>query len=164
MLAIGMLTSPFGWGIEALTKILPTVENSLWLILYLLTSAAVWLAYFIGFTYGMGGDTPGKRLFGLTIRPEHSADLSLTLPQIIGRESLKYLEMTLLLGIGLKMQPFTAKRQTWHDMAAKTLVWYTPHTGGTAWMVGLVNGLAITITTLAMVGVMWLLLVMPFAP
>lgn len=81
--------------------------------------------FLIGFLYypffessALAG-TPGKALLGLAIVSEAGGDI--TFKQAVIRFFCKYLS-ALLAFIGYLMQPFTAKRQTLHDMIAEVVV------------------------------------------
>ncbi len=63
--------------------------------------------------------TPGKYLMGLKILRENGEALSF--PRALARMFLKYVSMALLF-IGYLIQPFTAKRQTLHDIIVEALV------------------------------------------
>lgn len=81
--------------------------------------------FLIGFLYypffessALAG-TPGKALLSLAIVSEAGGDI--TFKQAVIRFFCKYLS-ALLAFIGYLMQPFTAKRQTLHDMIAEVVV------------------------------------------
>ena len=63
--------------------------------------------------------TPGKALMNIEIRSENGD--TLTFKQAVIRFFCSYLS-GLILCIGYLMQPFTAKRQTLHDMIAESVV------------------------------------------
>jgi uncharacterized RDD family membrane protein YckC len=63
--------------------------------------------------------TPGKALLNLSVKSESGARL--TFKQACIRHFASYLSM-LILYVGYLMQPFTARRQTLHDMLAEAVV------------------------------------------
>jgi uncharacterized RDD family membrane protein YckC len=146
-LLINLVHTMLNFGLMVLTQLIfsltPQPDWAWWVVqvVSLLLFVAVWLVYFGGFAVYAQGKTPGKQCFGLTICGANSQEQTLTWPQALLREGGKLLNMTVLLGIGLKIQPFMPKRQALHDMWAQTVVTHTPDTGATTWVIWLVNGL-----------------------
>ncbi len=63
--------------------------------------------------------TPGKAILGIAVVSE--AGLTLSFKQAVIRFLCAYISSAILL-IGYLMQPFTAKRQTLHDMLSESVV------------------------------------------
>ena len=100
-------------GIIQFVLVLVTKINSL---MYLVELAALVLIIYLD---GVKGGTPGKLLLGMRIVNEKGDFIGI--PMAILRYLAKLLSI-IILGIGLFMIGFTAKKQGLHDMIAKTFV------------------------------------------
>ena len=101
--------------------------------------------------------TVGKRLLGLVVTDLHGQRLSLA--RATGRWAGRYLSS--ILCIGYLMQPFTARRQTLHDLMAGTLVWQKPSTSSATKtnpavkiIVGVVVGMMVLMVGVAVMGIL----------
>jgi uncharacterized RDD family membrane protein YckC len=112
-----------------------TLLDGLLNTLSIVINLGVWLAYFAWFETRYGGKTPGRRLLGLALTDENGDGVS-------GRQSvyrqLGKIPSALVLGLGYKIQPFTAKKQTWHDQWTHTVT--VVYAERPAWLPWLING------------------------
>ena len=83
-------------------------------------SIAISWMYFAVFESSEWQGTPGKKAFGLIVTDEEGRRLG------VGQATKRYFAKilsVLLLGIGILMIAFTARKQGLHDKIVKTLVW-----------------------------------------
>lgn len=92
----------------------PSIVNSFTLI-----EIVAPLIYFCILESGPSKATIGKRLMGIHVQTTHM--LRISVGQALGRQ-LGRLVSTILLFSGYLIQPFTAKKQTLHDLMAGTVV------------------------------------------
>jgi uncharacterized RDD family membrane protein YckC len=121
----------------------------------------VYFAYFAWFDVKAEGITPGRRVAGIAL---HSCDgHAITLSQSLLRQLGKWVSM-LVLGIGYKVQPFTRRKQTWHDKWSRTVVVMSGK-GCAPWLVLVLNVLGSLVTMAYLAFAIWQTLSqMTFAP
>jgi uncharacterized RDD family membrane protein YckC len=112
-----------------------TVLEGLLNALSMAINIGVWLYYFWWFETKQAGKTPGRMLLGLALTDENGNTVSSR--QSVYRQLAK-IPSALVLGIGYKIQPFTPKKQTWHDQWTHTVT--VVYAERPKWLTWLING------------------------
>lgn len=145
----------FGLGVTGFgSQRLDETTNMLLALGYLIMWGGIWIAYFAFFhaTQSMGG--PGKIIFGLTVVDMQGKRLGFV--QSLWRECVRVLA-SIVVFMTYFTQPFTAHRQTVHDLLARTLVLRKSADAGlpavAVWVVNIVVAAVVAIFLLALIGI-----------
>jgi uncharacterized RDD family membrane protein YckC len=115
----------------------------------------VYFTYFGWFDCNHHGQTPGRHCIGIRLT---SLDWQpITLKQTLIRQAGKWVS-ALALNIGYKVQPFTPKKQTWHDTWSQTVVLVDEPRP--SWLVWLVNLAGFT-GCMGLIGYLIIMMIMP---
>jgi uncharacterized RDD family membrane protein YckC len=110
-----------------------------------------YFVYFAWFDVWRKGITPGRQITGIVLLSEDGDHVSLR--QSIIRQLGKIVSM-LVLGLGYKWQPFTAKKQAWHDSWSQTIVARTDQSNPVS--AGRIIGINVAGIVLSVVYVGWI--------
>ena len=145
----------FGLGMTSLgASFVDETTNLALAFAFFIMLLCIWIGYFAFFhtTNSMAG--PGKMIFGLTV-----VDLQgrrLAFPQSFWRECVRVLA-SLVLFLTYFTQPFTARRQTVHDLLSNTLVLRKSADAGlpaiAVWVVNVIIAAVLAIFLLTLIGI-----------
>lgn len=145
----------FGLGVTGLgSQRLDETTNMLLALGFLILLVGIWIVYFAFFhaTASMGG--PGKIIFGLSVVDMQGKRLGFI--QSLWRECVRALA-SIILFLTYFTQPFTAHRQTVHDLLARTLVLRKSADAGlpaaAVWVVNIVIAAVLAIVLLTLIGI-----------